>query len=241
MYGDLDRPPLRADALAHALEPDGWQVQVVEQATSTQDLARGGAAGPGRGRRGADRGTRAARPQLGLAAAGRAHLQRRRPAGAGRRLGAAARRPGGRQRGARAVRARRRTEVAERRAGRRARRCAACWPRSAATRSSSGIGLNVTTRADELPHDQATSLQLAGATVTDRETLLKAVLRELAACIARQPLASYRQQVQHAGTAGAAGRCPAATSITRYGGDGRRAGRLVVDGGRVCGGRRGPS
>jgi BirA family biotin operon repressor/biotin-[acetyl-CoA-carboxylase] ligase len=44
-----------------------------------------------------------------------------------------------------------------------------------------GIGLNVTTRRSELPSDVATSLQLEGATTTDRDTLLRAVLRELAA------------------------------------------------------------
>jgi len=46
-----------------------------------------------------------------------------------------------------------------------------------------GIGLNVTTRADELPETTglpATSLRLAGAAVTDREPLLRALLRGLA-------------------------------------------------------------
>lgn len=43
-----------------------------------------------------------------------------------------------------------------------------------------GIGLNVTTRAEELPRPDATSLLLAGSPVTDRETVLKAVLRALA-------------------------------------------------------------
>jgi BirA family transcriptional regulator, biotin operon repressor / biotin---[acetyl-CoA-carboxylase] ligase len=45
-----------------------------------------------------------------------------------------------------------------------------------------GIGLNVTTRADELPSTSipATSLRLAGATDTDRGPLLRAVLRGLA-------------------------------------------------------------
>lgn len=43
-----------------------------------------------------------------------------------------------------------------------------------------GIGVNVTTRLDELPTGQATSLWLSGATVTDRDTLLRAVLRRLA-------------------------------------------------------------
>ena len=43
-----------------------------------------------------------------------------------------------------------------------------------------GIGLNVTTRASELPHDGATSLRLAGASTSDRATVLRAVLRSLA-------------------------------------------------------------
>lgn len=40
-----------------------------------------------------------------------------------------------------------------------------------------GIGINVTLRADELPAPHATSLLLAGAKVTDRDTLLRALLR----------------------------------------------------------------
>ena len=46
-----------------------------------------------------------------------------------------------------------------------------------------GIGLNVTTRVDELPATTglaATSLQIAGAKSTDRDPLLKALLRGLA-------------------------------------------------------------
>ncbi|MBF5028303.1 MULTISPECIES: biotin--[acetyl-CoA-carboxylase] ligase [unclassified Micromonospora] len=47
-----------------------------------------------------------------------------------------------------------------------------------------GVGLNVTLRADELPENPtglpATSLQLAGATATDRDPLLRALLRALA-------------------------------------------------------------
>jgi BirA family biotin operon repressor/biotin-[acetyl-CoA-carboxylase] ligase len=50
-----------------------------------------------------------------------------------------------------------------------------------------GIGLNVTTRTDELPTPQvppaglpATSLQLAGAVATDRDPLLRALLRSVA-------------------------------------------------------------
>ncbi|MFE4394685.1 MULTISPECIES: biotin--[acetyl-CoA-carboxylase] ligase [Streptomycetaceae] len=43
-----------------------------------------------------------------------------------------------------------------------------------------GMGLNVSLRAEELPVPTAASLALAGATTTDRGTLLRALLRELA-------------------------------------------------------------
>ena len=42
-----------------------------------------------------------------------------------------------------------------------------------------GVGLNVTTRADELPDERAGSLALAGAVVIDRAPLLKELLRAL--------------------------------------------------------------
>ncbi|MEI7033185.1 biotin--[acetyl-CoA-carboxylase] ligase [Streptomyces pratensis] len=42
-----------------------------------------------------------------------------------------------------------------------------------------GLGVNVSLRADELPAPAAGSLALAGAVSTDRETLLRAVLRSL--------------------------------------------------------------
>jgi BirA family biotin operon repressor/biotin-[acetyl-CoA-carboxylase] ligase len=43
-----------------------------------------------------------------------------------------------------------------------------------------GVGLNVSLRAEELPVPTAGSLRLAGAAVTDRETLLRALLRTFA-------------------------------------------------------------
>jgi BirA family transcriptional regulator, biotin operon repressor / biotin---[acetyl-CoA-carboxylase] ligase len=43
-----------------------------------------------------------------------------------------------------------------------------------------GVGLNTTLRADELPHPTATSLALAGARGTDRDPLLRALLRDFA-------------------------------------------------------------
>lgn len=44
-----------------------------------------------------------------------------------------------------------------------------------------GIGLNVTQSAEELPVPTATSLRLAGSATTDRDTVLRAVLRALSA------------------------------------------------------------
>ncbi len=55
-----------------------------------------------------------------------------------------------------------------------------------------GIGLNVSTRVDELPHAEATSLALEQATTTDRDTLLRAVLRTLTAVLREQPVEHYR-------------------------------------------------
>jgi BirA family biotin operon repressor/biotin-[acetyl-CoA-carboxylase] ligase len=53
-----------------------------------------------------------------------------------------------------------------------------------------GIGLNVTLRAGELPPDRpATSLQLAGAAMTDRDPLLRALLRALGDWYSRWRLA----------------------------------------------------
>ena len=47
-----------------------------------------------------------------------------------------------------------------------------------------GIGLNVTTTAEELPIDTATSLALCGAQVLDRGRLLSAVLQRMDARLA---------------------------------------------------------
>ena len=37
-YGDLDRPPLRPRVLDRALAPDGWRVEVLPRAGSTNEL-----------------------------------------------------------------------------------------------------------------------------------------------------------------------------------------------------------
>ncbi|MFF7353315.1 MULTISPECIES: biotin--[acetyl-CoA-carboxylase] ligase [Streptomyces] len=70
-----------------------------------------------------------------------------------------------------------------------------------------GVGINVTLRADELPVPQAGSLVLAGATGTDRDPLLRAVLRSLEDWYGRwraaggDPAASGLQEAYAAGCA----------------------------------------
>ena len=60
------------------------------------------------------------------------------------------------------------------------RKCAGILAESAAHAVIIGIGLNVTMRADELPVPEATSLAIEGAACTDRDPLLRALLRGLA-------------------------------------------------------------
>ncbi|MBL1105817.1 biotin--[acetyl-CoA-carboxylase] ligase [Streptomyces sp. 5-8] len=70
-----------------------------------------------------------------------------------------------------------------------------------------GVGINVTLRADELPVPQAGSLALAGAVGTDRDPLLRAILRSLEEWYGRwrealgDPAASGLQEMYTAGCA----------------------------------------
>jgi BirA family biotin operon repressor/biotin-[acetyl-CoA-carboxylase] ligase len=70
-----------------------------------------------------------------------------------------------------------------------------------------GVGINVSLRADELPVPQAGSLALAGAVSTDRDPLLRAVLRALEEWYGRwraadgDPAASGLQETYAAGCA----------------------------------------
>lgn len=70
-----------------------------------------------------------------------------------------------------------------------------------------GVGINVSLRADELPVPQAGSLALAGALGTDRDPLLRAVLRSLEGWYGRwraaggDPSASRLQETYTAGCA----------------------------------------
>ncbi|WP_405880086.1 biotin--[acetyl-CoA-carboxylase] ligase [Streptomyces sp. NBC_01384] len=87
-----------------------------------------------------------------------------------------------------------------------------------------GIGINVTLRDDELPVPGASSLALAGATTTDRDTVLRAVLRSLEQwyekwrAVGGDPAASGLQETYAAGcaTLGRVVRAelPGGTSIT---------------------------
>ncbi len=187
MYDDLDRPPLRARALTRALAPDGWRVEVLASTGSTNavvaDRARSGepaglvvvaeAQTAGRGR--LDRSwVSPPRAGLTLSVLVRPDLAPDRFAWLPLLTGLAV---------ATALR-----EVAEVDAvlkwpndvlveGRKV--CGVLVEVAAPGAAVLGVGLNVTTRSDELPHDGATSLRLAGAGTTDRGTLLRALLRAL--------------------------------------------------------------
>jgi BirA family transcriptional regulator, biotin operon repressor / biotin---[acetyl-CoA-carboxylase] ligase len=98
-----------------------------------------------------------------------------------------------------------------------------------------GVGLNVTLRADELPDRPATSLRLAGAAMTDRDPLLRALLRGLGDWYDRWRLASgdaagsglREAYLHHCGTLGRAVRvllpsgAELAGEATTVDGDGR--------------------
>jgi BirA family biotin operon repressor/biotin-[acetyl-CoA-carboxylase] ligase len=211
VYVDLDRPPLRALALQRALAPDGWRLLVLQETPSTNavvaDLARQGeAAGlvvvaeaqtAGRGR--LDRSW-VSPPRAGLTFS--VLLRPDLPPAQWPWLplwtGLAV---------ANALRDRAGVDAVLK------------WPNDVLVDGRKmcgvlaevaepgavvlGIGLNVTTAQEELPHEQATSLRLAGARVTDRDTLLRAVLRSLTAVLADAAAArsAYRDRCSTLGRA----------------------------------------
>jgi len=120
------------------------------------------------------------------------------------------------------------------------RKCAGILAESVGDSVIVGIGLNVTLRADELPVPEATSLLLAGSACTDRDPLLRALLRNLADWYRRwcgaggDPQASglhdaYRM---HCGTLGREVRValPDGSELTGTASDVDGTGRLVVTG-----------
>jgi BirA family biotin operon repressor/biotin-[acetyl-CoA-carboxylase] ligase len=191
VYVDLDRPPLRPLALQRALAPDGWRLAVLQETASTNavaaDRARAGepsglvvvaeAQTAGRGR--LDRSW-VSPPRAGLTFS--VLLRPELPPAEWPWLplltGLAV---------STALRERAEVQavlkwpndvlVADRKV------CGILAEVPEPTAVVLGIGLNVTTTEDELPHAQATSLRLAGARTTDRDTILRAVLRALASVI----------------------------------------------------------
>lgn len=196
MYDDLDRPPLRTSALVRALAPDGWRVEVLARVGSTNEVvarraAGGEAAGlvvvaehqsSGRGR--AER-TWSSPPRAGLTFS--VLLVRPDPVTWLPLWGGLA--------VARALREQTGVDAVLK------------WPNDVLVGERKicgllaevtgdlvvlGVGLNVTTRQGELPRPDATSLVLEGSTTTDRDTVLRAVLRTLTDVLAERSSDGYR-------------------------------------------------
>lgn len=197
-FSDLDRPPLRPDALRAALGPDGFEVTVLEEAESTNAVlaaqARDGAPEgtvivaetqtSGRGRQGR---SWLSPPRAGLTFSvllRPPHVSGWLPLLGGLAVAVALTEQAGVAAGVKwpndvlidgpvggAVGSARPGKVAG---------LLAEVPAGGGGAVIIGIGLNVSTRLAELPDERATSLALAGAGTTDRETLLKAMLRVLA-------------------------------------------------------------
>lgn len=200
MYGDLDRPPLRPRVLSRALEPEGWRVEVLAQTGSTNAVVRE------RGLAGEPAGLVVVAEQQ---TAGRGRLDRAwtSPPRAGLTFSVLLRPAlpvarwgwlplwGG-------------LAVADAVRDRCGLDAVLKWPNDVLVGERKvcgllaeavgdavvlGIGLNVTTTQAELPPDRpATSLRLEGATTTDRDTLLRAVLRSLSRVVADADPDAYR-------------------------------------------------
>jgi BirA family biotin operon repressor/biotin-[acetyl-CoA-carboxylase] ligase len=118
------------------------------------------------------------------------------------------------------------------------RKCAGLLAESVGDGVVLGIGLNVTLRESELPRPDATSLLLAGAACTDRDPLLRALLRTLADWYIRwrdaagDPETSGLREAyrEHSGTIGHQVRIalPDGSYLTGGASDVDAAGRLVV-------------
>jgi BirA family biotin operon repressor/biotin-[acetyl-CoA-carboxylase] ligase len=190
-YKDLDRPPLHVRTLAPALEADGFLLTVLPQAASTNaeaaDRARAGAPEgtvvvaesqtAGRGRQGR---SWESPPRAGLTFS----VVLRPPAIsgwlpllAGLSVAVALQERAGVEAG---VKWPNDVLIAGDRGERKVAGLLAEVPAGGNGALVIGIGLNVTTRTAELPDERATSLAIEGATTTDRDTLLKSVLRSLA-------------------------------------------------------------
>jgi BirA family biotin operon repressor/biotin-[acetyl-CoA-carboxylase] ligase len=236
MYGDLDRPPLRSAALARALLPDGWRVEVLASTGSTNavvaERARQGEAHglvvvaeeqtSGRGR--LDR-TWVSPPRAGLTMSllVRPDLPPDRLGWVPLLAGAGV-----------AQALRRHCEVDAQ----------LKWPNDVLIDERKvcgllaeavdgavvlGVGLNVTTRRDELPVAASTSLALEGAAVTDRDTVARAVLRSISDALGDRTFPAYRELCSTLGRQVRV-ELPGGRSVTGTAEAVDDEGRLVVDG-----------
>src|SRR3954471_11364830 len=192
MYADLDRPPLRAAALTRALAGDGWRVEVLERAGSTNAVvAHRAAAGDPSGlvvvaeRQLNGRG-RLDRTWVSPARAGLTFSVLLRPTLPAAEWGWLPLLAG--------------VAVAQGLQEHAKVDALLKWPNDVLVGGRKvagllaeavapgalvvGIGLNVTTTRDELPSEGATSLRLEDAATTDRDTLLRAMLRQLSTVLA---------------------------------------------------------
>lgn len=236
MYEDLDRPPLRRAALIRALAPDGWRVEVLTTTRSTNAVV------AARARDGEPAGLVVVAEHQ---SAGRGRLDRAwtSPPRAGLTLSVLLR-PGldqgqlpwvplwGGLAVARALREQTGVDAVLKWpndvlvAGRKV--CGLLAEVAAPGAVVLGMGLNVGTRRDELPVPTATSLLLEGATTTDRDTVLRALLRSLRSVLAEASPQGYRALCSTIGT-----RVRLETPGGRVEGLAEAvddAGRLVVDG-----------
>ncbi len=120
------------------------------------------------------------------------------------------------------------------------RKCAGILAETVGDAVVLGIGLNVTLRQDELPVPSATSLLLAGSACTDRDPLLRALLRTLAGWYDRWCAVSGDPETSglsgayhlHCATLGRAMTVamPDGTTLAGEASDVDSAGRLVVTG-----------
>ncbi len=239
-YGDLDRPPLRAAALARALLPEGWRVEVLPAAGSTNEVV-------------AERARGGEPPGLVVVAEqqtdGRGRLARSwvSPPRAGLTFSvllgpdlfpAAWARPGwlplwGGLAVARALREQAGLDAVLK------------WPNDVLVggrklggllaelpvpgRAVLGIGLNVSTLRTELPVPTATSMALEGATTVDRDTVVRAVLRSVSAVLTQAAPDGYRALCSSIGSAVRV-ELPDGRAATGLASAVDEDGRLVVDG-----------
>lgn len=239
MYDDLDRPPLRSLPLRRALAPHGWRVEVLATTSSTNAVV------AARARDGEPAGlVIVAEKQT----SGRGRLDRvwLSPPRAGLTMSVLLRPEGPvsgwpwfpllagvavtrmlREQAALAADLKWPNDVQVE--GRKLAGLLAEVPVSGAL--VIGLGLNVSTRRDELPGPGATSLALEGAVTTDRDTLLRSLLRELSAVWA-DPAAGRREYRDRCATIGRQVRLelPAGVTLEGTATEVDEDGRLVVDG-----------